>query len=67
MSESSETYVLTLKDFQNVVNLIDVFSTRGAVAGEEMIGVGLLREKFARFIENSKKDSDEDDKEEQSE
>lgn len=42
---------ITLGDFQGVVNLIDVCTQRGAFRGEELSGVGALRQKFAGAVE----------------
>ena len=41
---------ITLGDIASVVQLIDVVSRRGAVAGGEMAGVGMLRNKLEAFL-----------------
>ena len=41
-----ETKVLTVQDLAGVVSIIDVCSGRGAFRGEELAGVGRLRESF---------------------
>ena len=41
-----ETKVLTVQDLAGVVSIIDVCSARGAFKGEELAGVGRLRESF---------------------
>ena len=41
-----ETKVLTVQDLAGVVSIIDVCSARGAFKGEELAGVGRLRETF---------------------
>ena len=41
-----ETKVVTVQDLAGVVSIIDVCSARGAFKGEELSGVGRLRETF---------------------
>ena len=41
-----ETKILTVQDLAGVVSIIDVCSARGAFKGEELAGVGRLRESF---------------------
>ena len=41
-----ETKVVTVQDLASVVSVIDVCSARGAFKGEELSGVGRLRETF---------------------
>ena len=41
-----ETKVVTVQDLAGVVSIIDVCSARGAFKGEELAGVGRLRESF---------------------
>lgn len=41
-----ETKILTIQDLAGVVSIIDVCSARGAFKGEELAGVGRLRESF---------------------
>ena len=41
-----ETKILTVQDIAGVVSIIDVCSARGAFKGEELAGVGRLRETF---------------------
>tara|TARA_B100001996_G_C18584437_1_gene563611 strand:- start:847 stop:1071 length:225 start_codon:yes stop_codon:yes gene_type:complete len=41
-----ETKVVTVQDLAGVVSVIDVCSARGAFKGEELSGVGRLRESF---------------------
>ena len=41
-----ETKVVTVQDLAGVVSVIDVCSARGAFKGEELSGVGRLRETF---------------------
>jgi len=44
---------LTLNDFTLVVNIIDVCAERGAFKGNEIAGVGQLREKLVAFVKAS--------------
>lgn len=41
-----ETKIVTINDLAGVVSIIDVCSARGAFKGEELAGVGRLRESF---------------------
>tara|TARA_R100001377_G_C3156881_1_gene98338 strand:- start:87 stop:323 length:237 start_codon:yes stop_codon:yes gene_type:complete len=41
-----ETKIVTIQDLAGVVSIIDVCSARGAFKGEELAGVGRLRETF---------------------
>ena len=41
-----ETKIVTVQDLAGVVSIIDVCSARGAFKGEELAGVGRLRESF---------------------
>ena len=41
-----ETKVVTVQDLAGVISIIDVCSARGAFKGEELSGVGRLRETF---------------------
>lgn len=41
-----ETKIVTAQDLAGVVSIIDVCSQRGAFRGEELAGVGRLRETF---------------------
>jgi len=43
---------ITIQDFDSVVKIIDVCSTRGAIRGEEMAGVSAVREKFAAYVKD---------------
>lgn len=42
---------ITLQDIANAVQVIDVASSRGAIRGEELAGVGNLRNRLVRFLE----------------
>ena len=41
---------LSLQDIATVVQMIDIVSRRGAFAGNELAGVGLLRNKMEMFL-----------------
>lgn len=41
---------ITLGDVASVVQLIDVVSRRGAISGQELAGVGMLRNKLETFL-----------------
>lgn len=41
---------LNLNDFATAVSIIDICTERGAFKGNELLVVGQLREKFAKFI-----------------
>jgi len=41
---------LNLNDFANVVKIIDLVSRRGAFGGDELADVGILRNRFAMFV-----------------
>lgn len=42
---------LKLEDLANVINIIDVCSSRGAFKGEELLSVGSLRQKLHETIQ----------------
>ncbi len=46
-----EAKVLTAQDLAGVVSIIDVCSQRGAFRGEELAGVGRVRESFLAEIQ----------------
>ena len=50
MTEKTEDVGLTLNDITLAVQLIDVASARGAIRGEEMAAVGILRQRFSAFL-----------------
>ena len=50
MTEQTQDVGLTLNDIQLAVQIIDVASVRGAIRGEEMAPVGILRERFVAFL-----------------
>ena len=52
-----ETKVLTVQDLAGVVSIIDVCSARGAFKGEELAGVGRLRETFLAEVKEQQPDA----------
>ena len=44
---------LSLNDISNVVQVIDMVSSRGAIRGDELAPVGILRERFVAFLKAS--------------
>lgn len=51
-----ETKILTIQDLAGVVSIIDVCSARGAFKGEELSGVGRLRETFLAEVKEQQPD-----------
>ena len=51
-----ETKVVTVQDLAGVVSIIDVCSARGAFKGEELSGVGRLRETFLAEVKEQQGD-----------
>jgi hypothetical protein len=52
-----ETKIVTAQDLAGVVSVIDVCSQRGAFRGEELAGVGRLRETFLAEIREQQGDA----------
>lgn len=46
---------MELQDVVNMVQVIDIASSRGAFQGKELSSVGALRDKLAAMIEQSQK------------
>lgn len=53
-----ETKVVTVQDLASVVSVIDVCSARGAFKGEELSGVGRLRETFLAEVKEQQGDAE---------
>ena len=49
---------ITLGDLSTVLQLIDVVSTRGGFQGNEMAGVGMLRNKIEAFLRQNSPQQD---------
>ena len=52
-----EANIVTAQDLAGVVSIIDVSSQRGAFRGEELAGVGRLRETFLAEIREQQGDA----------
>jgi hypothetical protein len=48
--QEQQKVVITLADLSTVLQLIDVVSTRGGFQGNELAGVGMLRNKIEAFL-----------------
>ena len=53
MTEETQAPSLSLNDIANVVQVIDMVSTRGAIRGDELAPVGILRERLVAFLKAS--------------
>ena len=53
-----EVKILTAQDLAGVVSVIDVCSQRGAFRGEELAGVGRLRETFLAEVQEQQGDAE---------
>jgi hypothetical protein len=50
MREQTQDMGLTINDIQLAVQVIDVAAARGAIRGEEMAAVGILRQRLTAFL-----------------
>jgi glutamate synthase domain-containing protein 1 len=50
MEQQEQKVVINLNDVATVVQLIDVVSQRGGFQGNELAGVGMLRNKLEAFV-----------------
>jgi hypothetical protein len=48
----AEQVQLSLNDIAAVVQIVDVVTKRGAFEGPELEAVGILRNRFAKFVES---------------
>ena len=53
-----ETKIVTAQDLAGVISVIDVCSQRGAFRGEELAGVGRLRETFLAEVQEQQGDAE---------
>lgn len=53
MGQQAEPVNITLNDLASVLQLIDVVSRRGGIQGNEMAGVGMLRNKIEMFLQQN--------------
>jgi glutamate synthase domain-containing protein 1 len=51
--QTAEPVQITLNDVASVVQMIDVVSRRGGIQGNEMAGVGMLRNKLEMFLQQN--------------
>ena len=57
--QEQEPVQISLQDIATVVQMIDVVSRRGGIEGNEMAGVGMLRNKLEIFLrQNAPKDGE---------
>ena len=42
---------ISLEDMKAVVKIIDVVVQRGAIRGDELVGVGTVRDRFSTFVD----------------
>lgn len=52
MNNEAQNVELSLNDIAAVVQIIDVVTKRGAFEGTELEAVGVLRNRFAKFVES---------------
>ena len=50
MQQGQQPVNLTLTDISTVVNVIDTVSRRGGFEGQELAGVGMLRNKLVAYV-----------------
>lgn len=50
MQQGQQQVNLTLTDISTVVNVIDTVSRRGGFEGQELAGVGMLRNKLVAYV-----------------
>ena len=48
--QQEQEAVITLGDISTLLQIIDVVSTRGGFQGQELAGVGMLRNKLEAFL-----------------
>lgn len=59
MEQQEQRVSITLGDLSTVLQLIDVVSTRGGFQGNEMAGVGMLRNKIEAYLRQNSPQPDE--------
>ena len=50
MNGQQEKVTITLQDIATVVQMIDAVSQRGGIRGEELAGIGMLRNKLVAYV-----------------
>lgn len=53
LENKEKTVNIKMSDARAVMNLIDILSARGAIKGEELLAVGMLRETIKKAIDIS--------------
>ena len=48
--QQEQEAVITLGDISTILQIIDVVSTRGGFQGQELAGIGMLRNKLEAFL-----------------
>jgi len=61
MTEQEQEVQLSLNDIAAAVQIIDVVTKRGAFEGTELEAVGMLRNRFAKFVEAKQPPQEQDD------
>ena len=62
MTEQEQEVQLSLNDIAAAVQIIDIVTKRGAFEGTELEAVGMLRNRFAKFVESKQPPQDEVEK-----
>jgi hypothetical protein len=60
MQQQQEPVSIALGDIATMVQVIDVVSQRGGFQGQEMAGVGMLRNKLAAFVQQNAPEQQDD-------
>jgi hypothetical protein len=58
MNEQQEQVTIQLGDIATLVQVIDVVSQRGGFQGQELAGVGMLRNKLEMFVRQNSPEQD---------
>lgn len=53
MTQQQEKVTITLTDVASLVQIIDATSQRGAFQGQEMAGVGMLRNRLEMYLQQN--------------
>lgn len=56
--QEQEQVAITLNDIATALQVIDVVSRRGAFQGNELRGVGMLRDKFETYLQQNSPQQD---------
>lgn len=58
MQQQEQEVTITLGDLSTLLQLIDVVSQRGAIQGQELAGVGMLRNKLEAYLRQNSPQQD---------